>query len=84
MNKPNEDGTITIQHEHFLWLNKETLRMSQGWRDACAERQALLIAGEALDAYCKRMDGTTNGVLPVRKAWADAVAQKGMGNLTDG
>ena len=82
MTDPNAEGMVTIRYEHFLWLNKETLRLSAGWRDLAAEKQALLAAGDALDAYCKRVDGTTNGILPVRQAWADAKAKKGIGNLS--
>ncbi len=82
MTEPNSEGMVTIRYDHFLWLNKETLRLSQGWRDTAAEKEALLAAGDALYDYCGRMDGTTNGILPVRQKWLDAKAKKGIGNIS--
>lgn len=32
----------------------------------------LLTAGDALDAYLNRQDGTTNGMLACRREWLDA------------
>jgi hypothetical protein len=34
---PTPDGDITIRYDHFLWLNKETLRLGHGWRDSDIE-----------------------------------------------
>ena len=37
-----------------------------------AENERLRKAGDAMDAYLKRQDGTTNGMLPCREAWLSA------------
>lgn len=37
-----------------------------------AENERLRKAGDALDAYIKRQDGTTNGMLDCRNEWAKA------------
>ena len=37
-----------------------------------AENERLRNAGDALDAYLKRLDGTTNGMLDCRRQWLDA------------
>ena len=37
-----------------------------------AENERLRKAGDAMDAYLKRLDGTTNGMLDCRRAWQAA------------
>jgi len=37
-----------------------------------AEVERLRKAGDAMDAYLKRLDGTTNGMLDCRRAWQAA------------
>ena len=37
-----------------------------------AENERLLKAGDEMDAYLKRQDGTTNGMLACREAWLKA------------
>ena len=37
-----------------------------------AENERLRKAGDAMDAYLKRLDGTTNGMLDCRRAWLAA------------
>lgn len=40
--------------------------------DLAAENKRLRKAGDAMDDYLKRQDGTTNGMLPCREAWLAA------------
>ena len=37
-----------------------------------AENERLRKAGDAMDAYLKRQDGTTNGMLDCRNEWLNA------------
>lgn len=37
LSSPDGDGNITIRYDHFLWLNKESLRLGHGWRDSDIE-----------------------------------------------
>ena len=51
-------------------LNKENARLK-------AEVERLTKAGDAMDAYLKRQDGTTNGMLDCRHQWHAAKEGKG-------
>ena len=41
-----------------------------------AENERLRKAGDKMDVYLKRQDGTTNGMLPCRKAWLKAKKER--------
>ena len=51
--------------------NGEWLRWSD-YNALAAEVELLRKAGDAMDEYLKRQDGTTNGMLACRKAWLSA------------
>jgi hypothetical protein len=67
-----------IKAESFLtmaehWINQtaeENARLN-------AEVERLTKAGDAMDAYLKRQDGTTNGMLDCRLQWLAAKEGKG-------
>lgn len=55
-----------VEYEDGPWVK---------WEDYAAleaKFNRLLTAGDALDAYLKRQDGTTNGMLACRREWLDA------------
>ena len=49
MSEPDADGKVTIRYEHFLWLNKESLRLGDGWREAANEVKRLKREVERLE-----------------------------------
>jgi chromatin segregation and condensation protein Rec8/ScpA/Scc1 (kleisin family) len=58
-----------------LQLHHERCRREQAQAVLAHEQQKserLRSAGDAMDEYLKRIDGTTNGMLDCRRAWLDA------------
>jgi hypothetical protein len=51
-----------ISNQNNVMLLKKCMR----------ENERLRKAGDAMDAYLKRIDGTTNGMLDCRRAWLAA------------
>jgi hypothetical protein len=63
-----------IQTKAFLEKNSEHLKEIERLK---AEVERLTKAGDAMDAYLKRQDGTTNGMLDCRLQWNAAKEGKG-------
>lgn len=59
------DKVIATMDEQAKRLNAEIDKLS-------LHRDKLITAGDALDAYLKRQDGTTNGMLDCRVEWLKA------------
>ena len=57
---PDGDGNITIRYNHFTWLNKESLRLGQGWRDCDFELKKVQQEVAFLKLECDRLRNNAN------------------------
>ena len=74
MNQPKQ-YTVTIPAEVWEMSMRDAEKLAQIYKECVRlheENERLRKAGDAMDAYLKRQDGTTNGQLPVREAWQKA------------
>jgi hypothetical protein len=56
----------------YYTLHDKTLLLASDNAALKAENERLRKAGDAMDEYLKRQDGTTNGMLSCREAWLAA------------
>jgi hypothetical protein len=52
---PDSEGNITIRYDHFVWLNKESLRLGHGWRDSDIELKKVGQEVTFLKMECDRL-----------------------------
>ena len=57
---PDADGKVTIRYDHFTWLNKESLRLGQGWRDCDIELKKAQREVTFLKLECDRLRNNAN------------------------
>jgi FtsZ-binding cell division protein ZapB len=78
-----ENERLTKERNHYRWASindgiacNERARENQDLENQIdalkAENERLRKAGDDMDAYLKRLDGTTNGVLDCRRNWLAA------------
>jgi len=78
-----QNERLTKERDHYRWASindgiacNERARENQDLENQIdalkAENERLREAGDDMDAYLKRLDGTTNGVLDCRRNWLAA------------